>query len=71
MEVLAEQSKYELNTVSEHCTESSTCRWLQWQITKCTLQKSFMNKVASAVFPWPRHPFFLLALSHKAERSHV
>lgn len=35
---LAEQSKNELNTVSDLGPESSGCQWLQWEITKCTLQ---------------------------------
>lgn len=41
MEVLTEQPKSELNTVSELGPESSGYQWSQWQIAKCTLQSVF------------------------------
>lgn len=36
--------------MSEPCTESSTCRWVQWQIAKYTLQSALRIKRQAQFF---------------------
>lgn len=64
MEVLAEQSKNELNTVSELGLESSRCQWLVTMANyEMHFAKCFMNKAGARVLSF----FYVLWLLQETQ----